>query len=347
MEDKTKKLILEILKPLLTIIIALFIGVLLILPTGTSPIEAYTVLFEGAFGSANNIYNTLARSTPLLFTGLAAAVAFKSGVFNIGIEGQLYMGAMAAALTGIYLGDMPAMILIPVCLLMAAFAGMLWAFIPGILKTKLDINIVIVCIMTNSIAQLFTDYLATYPFKGELPIGATLKVSENAMLPRLAGRSELNLGFIIAIIIAILLYVVIFKTRFGYEARAFGMNATFAKYIGINPTRKMIVMLFVSGMIAGLAGAEQVMGVSHRFISNFSPGYGFTGITVALLGRHNPLGVIIAALFFGALNQGAIQMEVMTSISRDLISSLQAIMIILLAAEYLVLPKFKKKKEAA
>ncbi|MEG0579974.1 MAG: ABC transporter permease, partial [Niameybacter sp.] len=215
MNDQTKKLLGNILKPIITIIIALFIGVLLILPTGTSPIEAYGALFKGAFGSVNSIYNTLARSTPLIFTGLAAAFAFKSGVFNIGIEGQLYMGAMAAALTGVYLGDLPAPILIPACLVAAMIAGMLWAAIPGILKTRLDINIIISCIMMNSIAQLFTDYLATYPFKGELPIGATAKIAEGAMLPRLGGRSELNLGFILAILIAILLYIVIFKTRFG------------------------------------------------------------------------------------------------------------------------------------
>lgn len=343
MNEKTKKLIGNILKPIMTILISLVIGALLIIPTGASPIEAYSVLFEGAFGSVNNFYNTLARSTPLIFTGLAAAFAFKAGVFNIGIEGQLYMGAMAAALTGIYLGGLPTIIVIPACLIAAMIAGMLWAALPGLLKTKLDINIVITCIMMNSIAQLFTDYLATYPFKGELPIGATHKISEAAMLPRMMERSELNLGFILAIILALVLYVVIFKTKFGYESRAFGLNQAFAKYIGIHPVRKMMVVLFISGMIAGLAGAEQVMGVNYRFISNFSNGYGFTGITVALLGRHNPIGVILAALFFGALNNGAIQMEVMTNISRDLIASLQAIMIILLAAEQFVLPRFKRK----
>ena len=188
MNEKTKKLIGNILKPIMTILISLVIGALLIIPTGASPIEAYSVLFEGAFGSVNNFYNTLARSTPLIFTGLAAAFAFKAGVFNIGIEGQLYMGAMAAALTGIYLGGLPTIIVIPACLIAAMIAGMLWAALPGLLKTKLDINIVITCIMMNSIAQLFTDYLATYPFKGELPIGATHKISEAAMLPRMMER---------------------------------------------------------------------------------------------------------------------------------------------------------------
>lgn len=339
-----KNILINVLKPIITIVISLFIGVLLMLPTGTSPLEAYRELFLGAFGSLSNIYNTLARSTPVLFTGLAAAIAFKAGVFNIGIEGQLYVGALAAALTGIYLGNIPAFILIPMCFLSAGVAGMIWAYIPGILNSKLKINIVIVCIMMNSIAQLSTEYLATFPFRGELPMGATFKINENAMLQRFTLQSEFNIGFIFAVLLAIILYIIVFKTKFGYEGRALGLNARFAKYIGVHIERKMLTMLFISGMIAGFAGAEQVMGVNHRFISNFSVGYGFTGITVALLAKHNPLSVIITAIFFGALSQGSIYMEIMTNVSKDLISSLQAIMIILLAAEHFILPKIKLNK---
>lgn len=336
------KIIIDLLKPLLAIAASLLIGSLLILPTDTSPAAAYGALFEGAFGNFNNVCNMLARSTPLIFTGLAAAVAFKAGVFNIGVEGQLYVGALAAALTGICCQGLPRILLIPLCFLMAGAAGTAWAFVPAVLKGRLNINIIIVCIMMNSIGQLVTEYLATYPFKGELPFGATVKVGVNARLPRFIQTSELNIGILIAIALAVLLYIVIFKTSFGYECRAFGINPKFARYMGVDTGKKMLLVMAVSGFIAGFAGAEQVLGVNYRFISNFSPSYGFTGISVALLARHNPLGVVIAAVFMGILTQGAIQMEIMTTVSRDLISSVQAIMIILLAAEEFGLPLLKK-----
>ncbi|GHV95089.1 ABC transporter permease [Spirochaetia bacterium] len=342
MPELLQKYTMLLIKPVGTILIALMIGVLLIIPTDTSPWEAYSVLFYGAFGSPANFANTLARSTPFLFTGLAAAFAFRAGVFNIGIEGQMYLGALCAALMGVKGSGLPGFLLIPLCLLAAMVGGLLWSFVPGFLKAKFNINIVIVSIMMNNIAILFTSYLSTYPFKGELPIGATGKIAAEAMLPRLGNQSELNFGFIIGLLAAMILYIVIFRTRFGYEMRAFGLNERFTRYMGVDLVKKTLLVLFISGVLAGLAGAEQVMGVNYRFISNFSTGYGFTGITVALLGRLNPLGIIIGAIFFGAMNTGAVQMEVMTSISRDLISSLQAVMILFLAAEYFIkLPKWK------
>lgn len=337
MNKKIEKVLINLVKPIFAIVISLLIGALLILPTGTSPIEAYIILFKSAFGTWQGFCSSLAKATPLLFTGLAGAYAFRAGVFNIGLEGQLYLGGIAAALTGVYFSDLPAIILIPICMIAAMAAGMALAFIPAILNVKLKINIFIICIMLNSIAQLFANYLATYPFKGELPIGATYKIGENAIFPKLAGpMNDLNFGFIIAIIFAVVLYILLFKTKFGYESRASGISRTFSNYIGIDATKKTVIIVMLSGAIAGLAGAEQVMGVNYRYISDFSAGLGYTGITVALLARHNPLGCIIAAIFFGILNNGAIQMEVMTNISRDLIASVQAIMIVFLAADFAI-----------
>lgn len=347
MSEKLKKSLAAPAKTLFAIVIALFIGVLLVLPTGTSPLVAYKELWNGAFGTKINLLNTLARSTPLLFTGLAAALAFRSSVFNIGIEGQLYMGAFSAALVGIYAQGLPSVLLIPLCLAAAMLGGLLWAVIPGILHTKYQINLVVLCTMMNNIAQLFTDYLCSYPFKGDIPTSATVKLGENAWLARFNERSEFNIGFILAVICAVLLYFLMFKTRFGYEARALGLNRRFTSYIGVNVNKKILAVLFISSMIAGLAGAEQVMGINRRFISGFSSDYGFTGVTVALLGGLNPLGVVIGALFFGALENGAIQMEVMTNISRDLISALQAVIIMLIAAEELVKGRRQIKKSRA
>lgn len=334
MKETVKRIGWAVGRPLVTIFVAVLIGALLVLPTGTSPLEAYGALLKGAFGSQVSIYNSLERATPLLFTGLAATVAFKAGVFNIGIEGQLYMGAFAAALMGIYGAELPRGILIPLCILAAMAGGLLWAVIPGYLNTKLGINLVVISIMMNNIGKLFTEYLCTYPFKGELPVSATAKLDEAAWMTRFSEKSSFNTFFFLGVLLAIVLYFVIFKTRFGYELRALGLNERFTRYNGIDVKKRVIVVLLLSAAIGGLAGAEQVMGANQRFYAGFSADYGFTGITVALLGGLNPLGVIIGAVFFGALNSGAVQMEVMTNISRDLISTLQAIMIMLLAIEY-------------
>ncbi len=328
-------------KPLFAIFVSLLIGAILIIPTGTSPIEAYSILFKGAFGSWQGITTSLAYATPLLFTGLGAAYAFRAGVFNIGLEGQLYFGAIAAALVGVYAPEMPGILHIILCIGAAMLAGMLWSILPAILKIRYNIGVFITYIMFNNIAQLFSDYLATYPFKGELSFGATYKVSEKVFLPKLAGEMiDLNFGFVIAILLAIFLYILLFKTQFGYESRAAGINVGFTEYMGVDAVKKTLVVVMISGAIAGLAGAEQVLGVSHRYISSFSPGFGYMGITVALLARTNPLACIITAIFFGALNNGAIQMEIFTNISRDLVTAIQAIMIIFIAADF----AWKKRK---
>lgn len=326
----------NLIKPVVTILLALVLGALLILPTGTDPLEAYSALFKGAFGSTTGILNTLERSTPLLFTGLGAAIAFRAGVFNIGLEGQLYMGAFAAALTGIYGADLPRILIIPLCMAAAMLGSVLWAVIPGALHTKYSINLVVVTIMMNNIAKLFTNYLCTYPFKGDLPTSATHKLGENALMTRFSERSEFNTFFFVGIAAAIVLYVIVYKTRFGYELRALGLNRRFTEYNGVNVKKKILAILFLSAMLAGLCGAEQVMGANQRFIDSFSANYGMNGITVALLGGMNPLGAIVGAIFLGALNSGAVQMEVMTNVSRDLISALQAVIIMLLATQKVI-----------
>jgi len=337
--------------PIIAIIISLLLGVFLIIPTGESPLEVYKMLLVGSLGSRTSLYGTFAAATPLLFTGLAAAISFRAGVFNIGLEGQLYMGAMASSLCGIYFSFLPSFILVPLCLIAALTAGAVWGYIPAILNVKLDVNIFLNCIMLNSVAQLFCNYLSAYPFKGELPISATKKIGDNAYLPKLAGNmNDLNLGFIIAIIFAIIIYVALFKTRFGYESRAAGISRIFSRYIGVDAAKKTIIIVMISGAIAGLAGAERILGVNHRYIADFSNGVGYTGIAVSLLAMHNPIGCVITAIFFGALESGAIQMEVMTNISRDLVSSIEAIMIIFMAGTYSFsrLKNFldKRKKEA-
>lgn len=332
-------------KPAATIFFTLLIGALMIINAGESPIEAYGALFIGAFGSVNGILNTLARATPLIFTGLAASLAAIAGVFNIGIEGQLYFGALAAALVGSSFTGLPGIVLIPLCLTAAMAAAAVWGLIPGILNNKLKINIFIMFFMMNNMAQLFTDYLVNNPFKGDLPEAATNKVVKSARLYRFSVFSDLSVGILLAVMIALVLWFILKRTKIGYRWYALGLNRTFSEYIGIHAGRNALIVLCISSMISGLAGAEQVMGNLGRFYANFSNGLGFTGISIGLLASNNPISVIIFSVFFGALSNGSIQMAVGTGVPSELIDVLQSMMILMVSADFAITMYRKEKKQ--
>ncbi len=324
-------------KPFIMILFALMIGAVLIINAGENPFTAYGIMIQGAFGTLNGFLTTLAKATPLIFTGLAASIAAEVGVFNIGVEGQLYFGALAAGVVGSSCGTLPAVILIPLCLLSAMFVAAAWAFIPGILNSKLKINIFVMFFMSNNIAILLTEYLANGPFKGDISEAATNKVVSAARLFRFSNYSDFNVGFLIALAIVLLVWFVMKKTAFGYECSALGHNLNFGEYIGIHINQKRMIVLLVSAMIAGLAGAEQVLGSLGRFYGNFSDGLGFTGIAVGLLASNNPIGVVLFALFFGAMNNGGLQMAACTSVPGDLINVLQSLLIILISGDFVFL----------
>lgn len=342
---KAKHVLKMTVKPIVTILFTLLIGAVLIWNSGESPIEVYGILFSGAFGSVTGLMNTLAKATPLIFTGLAASLAAIAGVFNIGVEGQLYLGALAAAIAGSRLSGLPSVILIPVCLLAAMAAAAVWGMIPGILNQKLKINIFIMFFMMNNMAQLFTEYLANGPFKGNLTEAATDKIDQAARFHEFSVYSDLNTGFFLAIALAVLLWFVLKKTKYGYRWYALGMNRTFSEYIGIHVGKNALFVLLLSSMIAGLAGAEQVMGNLGRFYANFSNDLGFTGISIGLLASNNPLGVLIFAVFFGALTNGGIQMAAGTGIPSDLIDVLQSLLILMVSADF-VFHTMRKKEDS-
>lgn len=345
--NHAKSYIRIVLKPLLTILIALTIGGVIIACSGYSPLKAYLILMEGAFGSADGMMETLAKATPLIFTGLAAAVGYKAGVFNIGVEGQLYMGAFAAAVTGFYVGDLPAVIAIPVCLAAAMAAAVLWALVPAVLNIRMNINIFIMFFMLNNMAVLVTEYLANGPFRGEIPAAVTSRIKPGAALYKFSVFSNLNIGFIAAILLVIVLYIIFYKTKFGYECDALGRNPVFARYIGIHDKKKTMLLLVISAMIAGLAGAEQSLGAMERFYAGFSNDLGFTGISIALLSNNHPFGVFIFAIFFGALTNGGLVMSASTDVPSDLITILQAILIMLISGDFVIRQlALKRKKEA-
>ena len=336
----------DILAPILSVILALLVGSVFILMTGSNPLDAYRVLFSQSLGSWDAFALTLQRATPLVFTGLAVAFAFRCGLFNIGAEGQLYMGGLAAVWIGLTF-SMPRFLHIPVAMLAAMLLAGAWGAIPGILKAKLGVHEVINTIMLNFVAYYLTDYLVIGPLHGGRAGPETDRVLETARLTRLMPPSRVTTALFIAIVAAIVVYFILFRTKLGYEIRAVGLNPDGAQYGGISVSKNMVLAMAISGALAGLAGAEQVLGLHTRFIQRFSPDLGFMGIAVALLGRNHPFGVLLAALLFGALNAGGAAMDRMTDVPRELIVIIQALIIFFVAADQLVRGIIRRKRRAA
>ncbi len=327
---------------LAAILLAFLVGAVLIQLSGFSVIKAYTALFDGAFGSVFNLTQTFMNTIPLIFTGLAVAIGFKSGLFNIGGEGQMYLGAFATAITAIYLGFLPGYILIPLALIMGGFAGSAWGFLPGYLKAKTGAHEVVTTIMMNYIGILATSYLLLKYFKEEGPIPQTVLIPESARLPELIEYSRLTWAIFIAVFVIIIIDIFFKHTKLGYEIQTVGENRSAAEYAGINSNKMMVFSMMISGFVAGLAGSTIVMGVLHRFITNFSPGYGFTGIAVAVLGKNKPWGVFFAAILFGALQTGGITMQLFAKIPMDLMVVIQGLVILFVAAPILIKKLLRK-----
>lgn len=350
------KILKEILWPLVAVLAAFVVGGIIIILLGDNPFEAYSWLLSSSFGSVKDVGWTLHYATPLIFTGLAVAVAFRCGLLNIGAEGQLYVAAFAAAWVGITFGgsvvnifgkdenwswaSLPAIVLVPLCMLTAIIVGGIWGAIPGVLKAKFGSHEVINTIMLNFIATALVGYFTQYHYKipGD-PIQRTAEIGKAATIPRLneyltfiPHDVPLNMAFLLAIIMCVLVYLFLWKTKWGYELRAVGENASAAEYGGISPKKQIIIAMTISGMLAGMVAIGEVMGTRHHFEVGFSADWGFLGIAVALLGRNHPLGVFIAAIFFGVLLRGEIFVDAFTRyVSKDLGWVLQAVIILFVA----------------
>ncbi|MBK9164663.1 MAG: ABC transporter permease [Acidobacteria bacterium] len=341
----------EVLWPLLAVVLAFIVGGVIILLLGDDPINAYAWLLSSSFGSMRDIGWTLHYATPLIFTGLAVAVAFRCGLLNIGAEGQLYVAAFATAWVGIKLGgtvvgteswawaSLPAFLLVPLCVLAAVLVGGLWGAIPGYLKARFGSHEVINTIMLNFIAIALVSYLTQYHFKNPGPILETPPIGEAATIPRLneffgflSPDVPLNIAFFLALLMCVVVYVFLWKTKWGYELRAVGENPSAAEYGGISPKKQIILAMTISGALAGMVSIGEVMGTRNNYYHDFSAQWGFLGIAVALLGRNHPLGILIAAIFFGVLLRGEIFVDAFTRyVSKDLGFVLQAIMILFVA----------------
>ena len=333
-----------LLVPLLAVLTAMILGGLVIAFAGGNPIYAYLGLFQGAFGSTKALSETAVWATPYIFAGLAVALAFKGGLFNIGAEGQLAFGAVVSALIGYALPDLlgislPAIIHIPLAVGGGMLAGALWAAIPGALKAYTGGHEVINTIMMNYIALNMTSFLLNAPMKDPNPLNVvarTPSIAESARIPPLFEGFRVHWGFALALLVAFLVWWLLWKTTLGFEIRTVGANPDAAKYAGINVKRTIVLTMALSGLLAGLAGTIEVTALNYRHELGFSVGYGFDAIAIALLGKTHPLGVVIAAILFGAMRNGATRMQFLTQIPVDIISVIQALILLLVAADAII-----------
>ncbi len=377
-----------VLIPILAVITGLAIGAIIIILTSESVYaafgnsigsglgeafgvvyEAYWALFIGAVGDPakisaalssgdaeavrrafNPFSDSLVTTTPYIFAGLAVALGFRTGLFNIGVEGQLYLGAALATYIGFAFTDLPPILHIPFALAGGLVGGAIWGFIPGWLKAKTGGHEVINTIMMNYIAIRLTEWLVKGPLQrpdAQNPISPI--VLESSQLPKLFGDPiRFHIGFFIALATAWLVWWYLFRTKMGFDLRTVGANSNAAKYAGMNIVRSTVLAMSLSGGLAGLTGANEILGVNHFFVSSFSPGYGFDAIALALLGKNHPLGVVLAAMLFGFLRSGATSMQLNAGVPVDIISILQALVLAFIAAPAIIrtIYRLKEPKES-
>jgi simple sugar transport system permease protein len=308
-------------------------------------------MFGSALSWPDGIGYTLFYATPLIFTGLAVLVAFRCGLLNIGAEGQLYVAAFAAAWVGITFAHSSAWLLIPLCFIAAISMGGIWGAIPGILKARFGSHEVINTIMLNFIGVALVSYFTQYhyripgdPIMQTAPIGGGAHIARlGKFIPGLPERIPVNLAFVLALVCCGLVYVFLWRTKWGYELRSTGSNASAAEYGGISVKKQIVIAMTISGALAGMVGINEVLGYRHRYYDGFSDNYGFTGIAVALLGRNHPVGVLISAFLFAILQRGGIPVDAFTQhVTKDIVQILQGTIILFVAAEALFSDLFQR-----
>ncbi len=329
---------LDALLPVFATLAALGVGALMLVILKVNPGEAYGALWEGAFGSTNAIAETLVKATPLLLVGLGICIAFRADVINIGGEGQMVVGALVATLVGLNMAESPGWLVIVVALLAGFLGGAVWGGIPGFLKAYFHVNEILSTIMMNAIAVQLMNFLLRGPMidpaQAELAskIPQTARLLDQFRLPRWV-PTRLHLGALIAVVLAILVYILLWRTTIGYRIRAVGQNPDASRYAGINVNRNIVLALFLSGAFAGLAGAIQVYGVNYRMITDgsatgFTGSAGFNGIVAALFGQLHPIGTIPASILFGALLVGANKMQRVVQVPSAMIIALNGLVVI-------------------
>ena len=326
--------------PVASVILGFLVAAIAIVANNADPTQAYLALFQGAFTNPNAFAETLVSSVPYIFLGLGVALGFRAGLFNIGAEGQFYIGALAGVYVAYSIHGLPPIVEIPLAIVAAMAAGFLYSGIAGFLKAQTGAHEVITTIMLNYVAFLISNWLVTTPGLMRDPNAkANLRtpfIDPNAVLPIVLPGSRLHLGFVLALLAIPVVWFLIERTTLGFKLRAVGYNPTAARAAGISVGRTTVLAMGMSGALAATAGIVQVLGIQHNMTAQVASGYGFNAIAVALLARSNPVAILPAALLFGALANGSSFMQLQTQVSSDLISIVQASVIVFVAAPEII-----------
>jgi simple sugar transport system permease protein len=344
----------DTLLPLFATLVALLVGAIMLIILDVNPIVAYRALIDGAFGSTNAVAETLVKATPLLLVGIGICIAYRGNVINIGGEGQMIVGAIAATWFGLRYTDMPGWLMIILAMMIAALAGSIWGGIPGALKAYFNVNEILSTVMMNAIAVQLLNYVLTGPMIDPVQsekasqIPQTARLVEAYRLPRWV-PTRLHLGALIAVVLAVLVYILLWRTTLGYRIRAVGQNKYASRYAGIKVNRYIIIALMLSGALAGLAGATQVYGVNFRLItdgstSGFTGRAGYNGIVAALFGSLHPLLTIPASVLFGGLLVGANTMQRVTQVPSTLITALNGLVVVFVVSSEIWRKKRQQKR---
>jgi simple sugar transport system permease protein len=331
----------NILLPAGGVLAALILGAIMLVMLKADPVAAYTALLNGAAGSVSGITQSLVKATPLLLVGLGICIAFRANVINIGGEGQIIIGALLGTWFPLTFSAWPGWLLIPCTLMVGFLGGAAWGFVPGILKARLHVNEILSTIMMNSIAQQLMNLLLRGPLMDPAGIAAGTYLAQSARLPqqvwlpRLIPQTLLHAGAILAVVLALAVYIFLWRTTIGYRIRAVGLNPDASRYAGINVPFNQALSMTLAGGFAGLAGVIEVIGVQHRLLEGITSGYGFTGIVAALLGGLHPLGLIPASVLFGGLLVGAAQMQRTAQVPSSLITAILGLVVLFVSGSAL------------
>ena len=325
---------------IIAILAALMVGAIIIIAVGGDVFETYWIIISMPFKNLRSFSEVLIRMIPLLIIALGISVSSRCGIINIGAEGQMYMGIIAATAIATNCGSLPKIILVPMCIVAAGIAGGLYGFIPGWLKAKLEVSELLSTVMLNYVATQFFNFCIRVPLldpneKSGTPMSR--RIAENATLSRLFRGMSLHQGIFLAIILVVIIYLLMFKTTWGYKMRAAGASSRAARYGGINVPKYLIIAMVISGACAGMAGAVELMGVQGRAVAGMTSGYGFSGVVVALFGALHPLWIVPASFFFGILLYSQVNLQILTSVPPNLVKALQGLIILIIVAVQMVI----------
>lgn len=334
----------SLLSPIIAIASALLVGAVLIALAGANPVKAYTVLFTESLANYYGFGSTITKITPLLLAGLGVLVALKAGQFNIGAEGQIYLGGLGSTLIGLYLQPLPGWIHVPLALLGGFLFGAIWGWIPGYLKAVRGVNEVITTLLLNYIAINLVSYLVNAPLiEPGAPSAYSPLIAESAKLPIILSKTQAHAGIFVGLMAAAMLWVGLVRSPLGYQIEAVGFNPVAARYAGMSVKRIIMLVMALAGGLAGLAGASEVMGLKYRLFDQFSPGYGYDAIAIAFLSRGNIAGVVATSLFFGVLRSGANVMQRSAGVPVTVVYAIQGLTVLFIAISFAIERKFKMK----